>query len=425
MKVPDLNITGGACRESSIKKHYPEFYKLLIETYPKDISFAEKLYWYRAGINTYPLCPICGKKLKLTNSNVGYQRYCSSKCSNSADDKKQKTAVTNIKRYGGVAPACDDKIKTKMKSTNLERYGVENISQSKEHYEKNIQTRVKKYGGCGNASKTSKEKYTQTCIERYGCDNPMHSKQIQERLADSNIKKYGVKSPFSLSSVRQKIYDTCLRRYGIPHFNNIDQISKTMSDKYGYSFNFQNPGVLEKSSKTRIDLYGDPHYNNAEKYKATMQDRYGVDCAINIPGVLQKIYASKKKNHTFNTSNIEKSFEKYLESKNIKFQTQYKSDLYPFSCDFYIEELDLYIEIQASWTHGEHPYDPEVDESVLKIWGEKSKKSKFYANAIDVWTIRDVKKRQIAKQNNLRYLEIFTNDINKAIDEYERFVSAL
>ena len=37
---------------------------------------------------------------------------------------------------------------------------------------------------------------------------------------------------------------------------------------------------------------------------------------------------------------------------------QYKDSRYPYNCDFYIPCLDLFIEFQGYWTHGEHPFNP-------------------------------------------------------------------
>lgn len=47
------------------------------------------------------------------------------------------------------------------------------------------------------------------------------------------------------------------------------------------------------------------------------------------------------------------------------------------------------------------------DNDKLNKWEEKSQNSNFYKKAIEVWTIRDVNKRNTAKQNNLNYLEFF------------------
>ena len=69
------------------------------------------------------------------------------------------------------------------------------------------------------------------------------------------------------------------------------------------------------------------------------------------------------------------------------------------------------------WTHGIHPYDPtnKDDQETLQLW--KSKNTKFYENAINTWTIRDVQKRECAKKNGLNYLEIFSNDFDEALEQ--------
>ena len=88
---------------------------------------------------------------------------------------------------------------------------------------------------------------------------------------------------------------------------------------------------------------------------------------------------------------------------------RYKEERYPFYCDFYIVEDDLFIELNAHWTHGGKPFDPDdiQCQEKLKIWQEKAKQSKFYENAIKTWTERDVKKQKIAKENHLNYKVIY------------------
>lgn len=363
MIVPNINtLNNSNIKEVSIKKHYPDFYEHLITNFPNDLTFGERLYWYFNNINAYPICPICGKRLKLYNALKGYHTYCCSKCSNSCIEKQQKTKSTNLKKYGSIAPAGNKDVRDKMKSTCLKRYGVENISQSKERYEQNIKTRIEKYGGCGNASKISREKYEQTNLERYGVKNPMSSKEFRD--------SHSIVSPFKRNDVQKKIIKNTVEKYG---------------------------GIYSE------DLKG----------------------PTSCPEVLEHIYRIKKENNTFNTSNIEKLFEDYLLYRNIKYDKQYKSSSYPFNCDFYIVDQDIYVELQYSWTHGGHPYDELKDKNILHVWNEKAKKSKYYQNAIKTWTIRDVEKRNIAKQNNLKYLEIFTNNIEEAITEYEKFTNSI
>lgn len=124
-----------------------------------------------------------------------------------------------------------------------------------------------------------------------------------------------------------------------------------------------------------------------------------------------KEYETRKKNNSFTVSSLEEEFYKVLvdiygEDNIIR---QYKSDKYPFACDFYIKSEDKYIELHGNWTHGGRPFD-ESDESCIKQlneWKEKAKTSKYYQNAIYTWTDLDVRKRKFAQENNLNYEVIY------------------
>jgi len=154
-----------------------------------------------------------------------------------------------------------------------------------------------------------------------------------------------------------------------------------------------------------------------------MEAKYGVKNAFQLQTTIQKIKNNKveiekkkncthAKNNSFNTS--EKENEGYLllsqVFKNVK--RNYKSPEYDFKCDYYIVDEDIYIELNASWTHGGCFYDENDDKctSQLKIWKEKAKTSKYYCNAIETWTKRDVIKLQTAKSNSLAYLVFWNLD---------------
>ena len=55
----------------------------------------------------------------------------------------------------------------------------------------------------------------------------------------------------------------------------------------------------------------------------------------------------------------------------------------------------------------------------------KSKNTQYHNNAINTWTIRDVKKRNIAKQNNLNYLEIFSIKLNECIEQLNNYIKSI
>ena len=128
--------------------------------------------------------------------------------------------------------------------------------------------------------------------------------------------------------------------------------------------------------------------------------------------ILEKQYQTKKKNNSFNISNPENIFKEYLINKygEENVISQYRDEnRYPFNCDFYIKSEDLFIELNLTWTHGGHPFNKDNEEDILLLeyWKQKAETSDYYKNAIYTWTILDVKKQKIAKENKLNYLCIY------------------
>lgn len=134
---------------------------------------------------------------------------------------------------------------------------------------------------------------------------------------------------------------------------------------------------------------------------------------------------TKKKNKTTVSSKLEKYFEEYLLKLNISFEKQYSSKQYPFACDFYILDKDLYVEIQGNWTHGKHPFNPsdKNDMNIVNNWKEKN--TDYYLSAIKNWTISDPYKREIAKNNKLNFLEIFPKNVEDLIQQFEHYYEQL
>lgn len=434
MTIPDYKTLKPAqTREVCIKLKYPEFYKYLNDNYSEKLSFGEKMYWYFNNLTDYPVCKNCGKPTGFVNCIVGYKQYCCKKCCNSHNEKIENTKKNNLIKFGGVAPACSKEVIEKMQQTNLERHG----SKGYNNRTSAKKTMIERYGGVGNSSESTKKKYQQTMLERYQVDNPMFIDSIKQKIRKTNQTLYGVDWVYQRDDVKQKIIETNLKRYGVAHYNNSEQAMQTLVKnnlmRYGVAYSFQQEDVRKKSLQTCMERYGNPLFNNPEQNKITCLERYGVDHYSKTEEwkfmmfqrkeeILNKINETKRLHGTFNTSNIEEQFEEYLTKNNIEHIRQYKSEKYPFRCDFYFPEHDLYIEVQASWTHGGHPFDDTniKDQQKLLIWS--SKNTDFYRNAIDTWSVRDVQKRTTAKNNHLNYLEVFTNNIEELIYEYKRAI---
>lgn len=163
-----------------------------------------------------------------------------------------------------------------------------------------------------------------------------------------------------------------------------------------------------------LNIYGVKNYTYTQEWKNKVLDQKWQDQRK------KKEYETKKKHNSFNISNIENIIYNLLLEKYNNVLRQYKSELYPYHCDFYLPDLDLYIEYQGTWTHGLHPFNENNKEDIDKLNLWKSKKSKYYDNAINTWTIRDVNKRYIVKQNNLNWIEFFNlEDFKKWLNNNE------
>lgn len=133
-----------------------------------------------------------------------------------------------------------------------------------------------------------------------------------------------------------------------------------------------------------------------------------------------KRFESLKRNHSLQNPKSEENIYKILVDlygiDNVK--RQYKNELYPWHCDFYITSINTYIEVQGYFTHGKHPFNPnnKEDIEILNRW--KSKNTKQYKIAIDVWSKSDINKRNTAIKNNLNYIEIFNYENLKNIKNF-------
>ena len=434
------------------KENWPDLYEYIQNRYSDSLSYSETIYRIKNKIEIRPLCKCCGKSVKYKDITNGFSQYCSNKCVNSSKDVREKVKQTNLERYGVENTLQSKIIREKIKQTNLERYGVEHPTQSDTIKEKVKQANLQKYGVDHPAqSDAIKEKIKQTNLERYGNASPLGNKEIQDKAKLTSLEKYGTEFPNQAKCVKDKLKKSFYDNHSEEEIQEIyQQMVKTARKNNSYQ------KAIIKRRKTKMEKYGDPTYTNTNKIKNTIFENYGVYNIAQVnkikekiqqtniekygyitpllrpeikalsytPEAMQKKYETHKKNHTFNSSKIEQQFKEYLEQNYPNdFEYQYRSELYPFNCDFYIKSLDLYIEIQGSWVHGFHPFNENNQDDIDRLNYMKSKNTKYYNVAIEVWSKRDVVKRSIAKENNLNYLEIFSNNIYDIHKIFNNFIN--
>ena len=322
----------------------------------------EIYYRLKNNLKKRPVCIICGKPVKYTSGH--YAKFCSKEC-----------------QYSDLGKKITKEIKIK---SNLEKYGVEHTSQLKEVTDKRTKSRA-------DHVNEIQQHVRESLYKKYGAYDVMHIPHILQKIKNTNLKKFGVEFPLQqLKKENSEIYQ---------------KISQTCINKFDVDSPLKNKEVREKIKQTNIQKYGvDNPLKNKEIWKKSQDNRQ---------------ISSKSK--------LENNFLNYLKLKyeSDDIITQYKSKEYPYYCDFYIKSINLYIEIQGHWTHNDHPFDINNlnDQLIMNKWRTKSLSDKYYKNALNTWTIKDVEKRNTAIQNNLNYLEIFgKTDLNKYIDIFENYI---
>ena len=345
----------------------------------------EIYYRLKNNLKKRPVCIICGKPVKYTSGH--YAKFCSKEC-----------------QYSDLGKKITKEIKIK---SNLEKYGVEHTSQLKEVTDKRTKSRA-------DHVNEIQQHVRESLYKKYGAYDVMHIPHILQKIKNTNLKKFGVEFPLQqLKKENSEIYQ---------------KISQTCINKFDVDSPLKNKEVREKIKQTNIQKYGvdNPLKNEEirEKIKQTNIQKYGVDNPLKNKEIWKK---SQDNRQISSKSKLENNFLNYLKLKyeSDDIITQYKSKEYPYYCDFYIKSINLYIEIQGHWTHNDHPFDINNlnDQLIMNKWRTKSLSDKYYKNALNTWTIKDVEKRNTAIQNNLNYLEIFgKTDLNKYIDIFENYI---
>ena len=90
-----------------------------------------------------------------------------------------------------------EQIIIKRKNTCLQKYGVDNPSKID----------------------SIKEKKRITSKKNWNVEQPLAAKQIRERITKTNIEKYGGAAPAHDASIRNKMIKSNIERYGVPHYS--------------------------------------------------------------------------------------------------------------------------------------------------------------------------------------------------------------
>ena len=383
--IKDDKILTNSIRKIN-KGKYPNILEYLNSRYNDSDCMTETIRRIEYKLEERPVCKWCGGHVSFNEYHKGSMHYSACCCSSChAKYTKDKRFETNIKKYGR-----------------------------------------KNFG--------SAEKVKEYWISHYGVDNPAKTDFVKKKMRETNLRKYGFNCSSKSEIVKEKTKQTCLKRYGVEYAGQIEEAKekskKTCLEKYGSEYYIGSKDCLEKTIEFSKQNYNVDWFTKSEeiknKAKETMLKRYGVEYSMQIPKnkeymsylmssyeMQERRYNTMKRNHTFNSSSTEEEFFLYIKSRFPKVIRQYKDkNRYPYFCDFYIPELDYFIELQGYYTHGNHPFDPNSNEDLQLIEYYKKKYGED-CQPITIWSIKDVEKRNCAKRNHLNFKEVWSLEDGK------------
>lgn len=373
----------GRKREPDIKPKYAHLLKWMNDVLPakaKELQTKEKCWWILHGLEDFPECCECGKTIcsdQFINIVHGYRTYCCIQCVHKSEDHSKHLSDSYKKNLEIDPDFC------------------------KKRGEKNKATRMKNNGGTYFSSESLKKRKSTISSD-----------------------------PDFWTRRDMKCKETKVKNGHDPTWNNPKKMVKTRLENNNGSWETEDS--LRRRKEHALVKYGVDDASKSEEVKRhkaeAFQRKYGEDvtCWFQTPESREymkavneqrkaKEHETKRKNGTFNTSLAEERAWHMLRFLYPHLMRQYKSEEYPFACDFYDPISKTYIECNFSWTHGGHWFDENDSDDNARLEFMKSKNSKYYDNAIETWTVRDVKKRKCAEENNLKYVVLWTE---KEVREY-------
>lgn len=203
-----------------------------------------------------------------------------------------------------------------------------------------------------------------------------------------------------------------------------------MLREFGVEHNSQRKEQIEHRKATLMKKYGTTKLYTvpeiAKKIKYTNLTKTGYDSYFKVPEVREKAMRALIETERWGKSKMEKDIYNYfIELGYREVICQYMSKEYLTPCDFYLPSRNMYIEFQGSQYHHKRAYlgtDEDIKE--VEYLTQKNierglitnKSYTQYAGMINIWTRSDVKRRNYAKNNNIKLFELYCCPNKESLD---------
>lgn len=241
------------------------------------------------------------------------------------------------------------------------------------------------------------EKARETSRERYGVDH--HSKTDEFK---SKMSTY-MSDPENKARIHAKTVETSRDRYGEDYYAKTDEGRRRASESMARRMT--DPAYKEHVraglSVAMMERWSDPDFVNHMKV--------AIGAGLRKPEAQDRRAETVRRHKPDGVTNLEQCVhgllvERFGEGDVV---AQWRDSRYPFTCDFYVRSRDLFVEVNAHWTHGHHWFDASCARDIATRDGWIANRNDYYGAAAKAWCERDVAKREAARAAGLNYVVLW------------------
>ena len=202
---------------------------------------------------------------------------------------------------------------------------------------------------CVAASELTKQKVRDTCLRKYGVEHISQVEKFKDKAKETCLKHYGVKNALQSKEIREKGKKTLLEKYGVDSYSKTDEFRQMASIVHSRGVKTRYPEIIEVlgNEMWRIECphsecnkcnekYFDSHYQIYKNRKA-----YGSEvCTRILP------YQPAFSTH-------ELTIYKWLDDIDIQYETMVRNVISPYEIDIYIPDLRIAIEVNGCYWHSD------------------------------------------------------------------------
>lgn len=241
---------------------------------------------------------------------------------------------------------------------------------------------------CGKLFKSSKSLYCckdcrkagawlqrkSTNLQKFGVENPFQSQEIKDKIKTILVSKYGVDNPMKADVFNDKAHKTMLEKYGHSHALQapaiLDKMKTTMLERHGAPASLQSGQIRNSIHETMKAKYGNSYFSishidpdkyellNNKEWLIEQNETKSIADIQEFLGVKQTVVNRKFREFgiiptKFNSSKLEKEIIAFLQSIDVNFISHDRTLLGGKELDIVIPDFNLAIECNGTYWHSE------------------------------------------------------------------------